>query len=302
MYTQNRFKDWYVGHAWASGLFPSSSGRNQESVSECINAWYGLQLFGTALGDERLRDLGRLMIATELRAAFHYWQILPPSSAAPSIYPDVFAANRLAAVVWSTKVDRYTWFGSQPEYAFGIQAMPLTPISELLLRPEWIDGSRSVWGTAASSASDQWRGILLMMSAVTKADDAWKDAQQLALFDNGNSLTNVLWWIATRGDPSAAAKTDATHSDLPDDSNPDGGGDFPAEPTDPGQSAGFGDGFSKLMVLLALISAVSFSCSPRLRARALQLYRRVTGSGVSGVDPTRLLGDEESASYLNMRA
>lgn len=48
LYPPHRFKDWYVGHSWASGLFPSASGRNQESVSEALNAWYGLALYGRA--------------------------------------------------------------------------------------------------------------------------------------------------------------------------------------------------------------------------------------------------------------
>jgi endoglucanase Acf2 len=35
----------------------------------------------------------------------------------------------------STQVDRGTWFGDQPDYTFGIQIMPVTPITELLVRP-----------------------------------------------------------------------------------------------------------------------------------------------------------------------
>lgn len=64
-----------MGHSWASGIFPSASGRNQESVSEALNAWYGLALYGMALGDASLRDLGRVMLATEMRSGFKYWQV-----------------------------------------------------------------------------------------------------------------------------------------------------------------------------------------------------------------------------------
>ena len=162
LYPPHRFKDWYVGHSWASGLFPSASGRNQESVSEALNAWYaiscahltppppahpsfalttllltrlspsppsctpppahhipryGLALYGLALGDASLRDLGRVMLATELRSGWKYWQI----DASSTIYPEEFAKNGLAAVVWSTKVDKTTWFGSNVEYSYGIQ-------------------------------------------------------------------------------------------------------------------------------------------------------------------------------------
>ena len=105
LYPQHRFKDWYVGHSWASGIFPSASGRNQESVSEALNAWYGLALYGKALGDASLRDLGRVMLATELRSGYKYWQIIAGTD---TTYPSPFADNGLAAVVWSTKVDKTT--------------------------------------------------------------------------------------------------------------------------------------------------------------------------------------------------
>lgn len=135
-------------------------------------------------------------MATELRAAWHYWQI-----SGTDIYPKVFAANKLATVVWSTKVDRATWFGSNVEYTFGIQAMPITPISELLLRPSWVLSSHSAWEAATDSASDQWRAFLIMMLAVIDSANAWERAQQLVLYDAGNSKTNTLHWIATRGPP-----------------------------------------------------------------------------------------------------
>lgn len=205
LYPVHRFKDWYVGHSWASGIFPSASGRNQESISEALNAWYGLALYGEALGDASLRDLGRLMLATEMRSGWKYWQILDPST---SIYPPIFAKNGLAAVVWSTKVDKVTWFGPNVEYAYGIQAMPVTPITEAWLRPEWLTATQSIWGRAMDTATEQWRGILLMMAAVNQPDDAWKNAHLLQLFDNGNTLTNVLYWIATRPTPGTKASAD----------------------------------------------------------------------------------------------
>jgi endoglucanase Acf2 len=104
-------------------------------VSEAINAWYGLGLLGKAMGDERIYDLGRLMLATELRAAHTYWQIDisgdeggggggDEGSGAEGIYPPAFAANGVVAVVWSTKVDRSTWFGSNTEYTLRRHGTP----------------------------------------------------------------------------------------------------------------------------------------------------------------------------------
>ena len=64
-----RTKDWYDGHSWASGIFAFADGKNQESTSESVNGWYAIYLWGEATNNARVRDLGRLMTALEIRAA-----------------------------------------------------------------------------------------------------------------------------------------------------------------------------------------------------------------------------------------
>ena len=39
----------------------------QESTSESVNGWYGVYLFGLGIGDQRITDLGRLLMAMEIR-------------------------------------------------------------------------------------------------------------------------------------------------------------------------------------------------------------------------------------------
>jgi hypothetical protein len=41
-----------------------SDNKNQESTSESVNGYYGVYLFGLAIGNDQLRDLGRLLLAT----------------------------------------------------------------------------------------------------------------------------------------------------------------------------------------------------------------------------------------------
>ena len=198
LYPPMRHKDWFVGHSWAGGLFPSASGRNQESTSEAVNAWYAIALFGEAIGDGRLALLGRTLLATEVRAAQTYWQVKDGSE----IYPQPFAAHHLACIVWSTKVDYATWFGSNVEYLFGIQMMPVTPVSELLLDAEWLRQSLPAWEAAMRGrAVPEWRGILIMGFALLDPAAAWRAALELTRWDNGNTRTNELWWIATRAPP-----------------------------------------------------------------------------------------------------
>ena len=67
-----RYKDWFAGHGWASGLFAFADGKNQESTSESVMAWYAIYLWGQASENTRLKDLGRLMTALEIRTAHKY--------------------------------------------------------------------------------------------------------------------------------------------------------------------------------------------------------------------------------------
>lgn len=59
------------------------------------------------MNDERLKNWGSLLAATELRSAKKYWQ-MPDDS----VYPDTFAKNRMVGTLWTTKVDYRTYFGS----------------------------------------------------------------------------------------------------------------------------------------------------------------------------------------------
>ena len=63
------------------GEFPSVCVWISASISALISLdlpRYGVAMYGVAAADARLRDLGRLMLATEVRAAHHYWQVRGP--------------------------------------------------------------------------------------------------------------------------------------------------------------------------------------------------------------------------------
>lgn len=89
--------------------------------------------------------------------------------------------------LWSLKADFATWFGDKVEWIYGIQMMPVTPVSEQLLRADWLAASKSVWDQGLDSESDQWKGILLMAKAILDKSGAWSAAMNLQAFDNGNS-------------------------------------------------------------------------------------------------------------------
>ncbi len=195
-YTYLRNKDWFVGHSWASGLYEFGDGRNQESSSEAVNAWYSLYLYGLAIGDARIRDLGRLMLATEIRSTQRYWQV----DSNDGIYDEPYASNKVVGVLWSTKVDYGTFFGANTEFIHCIQMLPFTPISEELLEPAWIDEEYPVLQTALDNPSigEGWKGFVYMAHAVIDPAAGWNECQTLTGYDDGNTETKTLYWLATR--------------------------------------------------------------------------------------------------------
>jgi endo-1,3(4)-beta-glucanase len=191
--------DWYVGHSWAAGLFEFGDSRNQESTSEAVNAWYALKLWGEATSRDWLADLGAFMTAVEIRSAQMYWQV----RADTEIYAGTeFANGRVVGILWSNKVAYETFFGRNPEYMHGIQYLPFTPAAEDLLDPTWIRDAYPVVSTALTRPSpalgEGWRGLIYLAHAIIEPETAWTEVNSLTGFDDGNSLTNSLYWVATR--------------------------------------------------------------------------------------------------------
>jgi len=197
-YPFTRTKDWYDGHAWASGIFKFADGKNQESTSESVNGWYAIYLYGLAMQNSKLKDLGRLMTALEIRAAHYYWQM----TSSKSVYPAAFSEHKAVGILWSTKVDYATWFGANVEYIHCIQMLPFTPISEELLRKDWIIEEYEVLKEAYRRdnppLSEGWRGYIIMAHAIINPSAAYNEALQLTKYDDGNTKSNTLYWIATR--------------------------------------------------------------------------------------------------------
>lgn len=184
-----RHKDWYLGSSWASGIVkrswgPDPHGRNQESISEAVNAYDALQLYGEHLrlallatggaGSSKgsaastgsalavaaaVRDTGRVMLATELEAAKAFWQVCGGagcgSPGAPDFEPRTYPASyapRVVGQIWSTTAEMQTWFGSAPWKVYGIQLLPQTAISEALWASSWIrDGVLAAYATSCES-------------------------------------------------------------------------------------------------------------------------------------------------------
>lgn len=176
---------------------------NQESASEAVNAYYGVALLGDALDMPQMRDIGRYLTAQEIRGLTTYWQ----STTSNSVYPQPFADGKCIGMLWQHKVVDETFFASGKVYTHGISILPITPISELYLRPEWVrEEDPVVMADVPNSqppAGEAWLGFFSSSRATIDPERAWNEILSYQGFDNGATRANMLWWIATR--PKAAS-------------------------------------------------------------------------------------------------
>ncbi|XP_049848787.1 uncharacterized protein LOC126316737 [Schistocerca gregaria] len=192
-----RHKDWFLGHSWASGLFEFYDGKNQESTSEAVNAYYAVSLWGLVTNNASLVNWGRLLTSTEIRSAQTYWQM----STNDDIYPSIFSNNQCVGVLWCSKVDYATWFGANTEYIHEIQMLPFTPVSKVLIPYNWIASEYPVLKLSLKRPSppieEAWKGYVFITQSFINKGSAWQNALELKSFHMGNSKANTLYMIAS---------------------------------------------------------------------------------------------------------
>ncbi|KAK7316225.1 hypothetical protein VNO77_35083 [Canavalia gladiata] len=201
-YTRFRCFDLYKLHSWAAGLTVFSDGRNHESTSQAVNAYYAAALMGMAYGDINLLTLGSTLTSLEIHAAQMWVHVKPDGTMYESAFTE---ENRILGILWANKRDIKLWFASGvlKEYRLGIHLLPLSPISEALFSNidyvielvEWI-----LPALKREGAEDGWKGFVHALQGIYDNEIALQNIKSLKDHHDGNSLTNLLWWIHTRGD------------------------------------------------------------------------------------------------------
>ncbi|CEG47048.1 endo--beta [Plasmopara halstedii] len=194
-----RHFSWFDGHSFASGIYTLDGGKSQESVSEAINAYYGVYLVGKTFHVPQIEHMGHLLLTLEIRGAQTYWQM--PSKS--NIYEPIYAANKMTGQVAATKVSYTTWFGPQIEHMHLINMIPFTPITDMFIKPTYVQEEypllqQQAFDRVQDPINDLWKGYAYLDLAIINPLDAWFKVQNLTFFDDGNSRTNSLYWIATR--------------------------------------------------------------------------------------------------------
>ncbi|XVF20512.1 hypothetical protein REPUB_Repub12eG0006800 [Reevesia pubescens] len=201
-YPRLRCFDLYKLHSWAGGLTEFADGRNQESTSEAVNAYYSAALMGLAYGDTHLVATGSTLAAMEIQAAQTWWHV----KEGDNLYEEEFTReNRVVGVLWANKRDSALWF-APPEWRecrLGIQLLPLLPISEVLFSDIGFTRELVKWTLPAltrEGVEEGWKGFVYALEAIYDKESALGKIKNLNGFDDGNSLTNLLWWVHSRGD------------------------------------------------------------------------------------------------------
>lgn len=229
-FTPFRQKDWWMGSSWASGIVSgenSPHGRNQESSSEAIAAYESMALFGHVMTDimqsidpdrlekaQLVRDAGELLTKTEIDATNRYWHVWS-SKTHKNTYPAGYT-QPVVGMLYDTMASFQTWFSPYPLVSYGIQLMPFTAVGELRDDPEWASILYPKYEESCTAAGDfctenGWdiiqAGLCATAGNMEEALDKALSLSEEAFTSeggNGNSLSNTIWYIATR--PYAAAQ------------------------------------------------------------------------------------------------
>ncbi|XP_050419050.2 uncharacterized protein LOC126832341 [Patella vulgata] len=135
-----RHKDIYTGFSWATGVVPGE--RQEESASESINCYHGLAALGDAFGDQQLRHVGQIMLASEILSVREYWQVrqhnrhnFPPMLQQIGVVGQIAEnAFYVYTLDWACDPNR---FPMRHGCLVGIQVIPLTAASKYWVDKEW---------------------------------------------------------------------------------------------------------------------------------------------------------------------
>lgn len=192
--------DVFAGHSWASGTGQFTDGNDQESSSEAMNAWAGLQLWARAVGDHALGDQASWMLSLEAAAARAYW--LDPAATLPAAY-----GHRIVGINFGNKRVYGTWFSQDPASILGIQLIPFSPaiaanLSEVSRTQILQSAAEAVPDSNYNKALADYVLMYKALASATAASEALPVAERIddARIDSASSKTYLMAYLMLRAD------------------------------------------------------------------------------------------------------
>ncbi|KAF5562470.1 glycoside hydrolase family 81 [Fusarium phyllophilum] len=209
-----RCLDWFAGHSWASGIANGAGSRDQESVGEAVNGYYGAMLWATVALDQEHANFARLLVAMEQHAARVYWHLYPSAGKDDPTNPYPEAEFRDLITVgnvmdWQTGA--WLFWGAEKVQIAAIQILPVTPVNEVMYDAEWVNNVFSYTMPELTSASyaDSWKSVIYAAYSNANPQEAAAWSANLSDWGSGNTYMNELYFISTRpnqnGQPICAA-------------------------------------------------------------------------------------------------
>lgn len=202
-FPQFRNFDWYHGHSFAAGIYPSGDGKNQESSSEDYHAAHALKLYAMITGDTEMEMSACLMLGIMRNAMNRYFLYLSDNKDEPKeILP-----NKVSGIWFENKVDYATYFGRGTvgdEYVHGIHMIPITSVSSYVRGPSYV---KEEWESKLASIVDRipdgWRGLLKLNQGLYDPKASWqwftRSDWNPQLIDGGMTRTWSLVYLAGIG-------------------------------------------------------------------------------------------------------
>lgn len=172
-FPQFRNFDWFHGHSFAHGIFPSGDGKNEESSSEDYHSIYAVKLFGKLIGNKTMEHEANLILAI-MKTSLNMYMLYSDDNATQ---PPNFIGNKVSGILFENKIDFATFFGRGTvgdEFIHGIHMLPITPISSYIRGENFV---RQEWKAKLEAIVDQipdgWRGILKLNQGLFDPKASW---------------------------------------------------------------------------------------------------------------------------------
>lgn len=193
-----RHFNWFYGHSLANGIFPSIDGKNEESISEEMNFHYGIYLWGYVTRNSPLEHLGQLMMDVNAHSIQTYFLFTNDNP----VHPLPLRSNKVAGIMFDSKVQYDTWFSDLPECIHGIQMLPVSPItskfrSKQFIQEEWNEVLSKI-PVYDENPTSSWISLIYVNLAQVDASMALsKLRMEVTNFDGGLSRSWALYYVAT---------------------------------------------------------------------------------------------------------
>jgi hypothetical protein len=141
---KTRYKDWYSGHGFATGLTGDSQ-RKQESASEAIHCYYSAYLLSKTLDFDDLARSSAACLVSEIHSLKHYYFLLAEGSRL-GLMKEVagigmmLVDSKQATLDWSPDPNTHN---GRMLGVYGIQAIPFTEVTQLQLPSEWLENAQT---------------------------------------------------------------------------------------------------------------------------------------------------------------